>query len=146
MGRLPRSRRQSTPRRDSRAGRSPRHAQEGGALLCRGFGARPHADPQARPAEAKIITAIAIHGGAGAMPRRKMAPAASARYKAGLTRALEAGFAVLAKHGSAMDAVCAAVVELEDSPLFNAGRGACFNTDEKHELDASVMDGATLAA
>jgi beta-aspartyl-peptidase (threonine type) len=75
-----------------------------------------------------------------------MTPAASARYKAGLGRALEAGHAVLAKHGSAMDAVCAAVVELEDSPLFNAGRGACYNTDEKHELDASVMDGATLRA
>ncbi len=80
------------------------------------------------------------------MPRRQMTPAASARYKAGLARALDAGYAVLAKHGTAMDAVCAAVVELEDSPLFNAGRGACFNTDEKHELDASVMDGATLRA
>ena len=80
------------------------------------------------------------------MPRRKMTPAMSARYKAGLARALDAGYAVLAKRGTAMDAVCAAVVALEDSPLFNAGRGACFNTDEKHELDASVMDGATLRA
>jgi beta-aspartyl-peptidase (threonine type) len=75
-----------------------------------------------------------------------MTSALSARYKAGLARALDAGHAVLAKHGSAMDAVCAAVVELEDDPLFNAGRGACYNTDEKHELDASVMDGATLRA
>jgi len=74
-----------------------------------------------------------------------MTAAASRRYKAALTAALEAGYAVL-KHGSAMDAVCAAVVELEDSPLFNAGKGACYNTDEKHELDASVMDGATLRA
>jgi len=79
------------------------------------------------------------------MPRKKMTAAASRRYKAALTAALEAGYAVL-KHGSAMDAVCAAVVELEDSPLFNAGKGACYNTDEKHELDASVMDGATLRA
>jgi L-asparaginase / beta-aspartyl-peptidase len=92
------------------------------------------------------LIAIAIHGGAGAMPRRRMTAAASARYRAGLARALDAGYAVLAKHGTAMDAVCAAVVELEDSPLFNAGRGACFNTDERHELDASVMDGATLRA
>jgi L-asparaginase / beta-aspartyl-peptidase len=92
------------------------------------------------------LIALAIHGGAGAMPRRKMTPAAAARYKAGLARALEAGYAVLARHGTALDAVCAAVVELEDAPLFNAGRGACFNTDEKHELDASVMDGATLRA
>jgi beta-aspartyl-peptidase (threonine type) len=74
-----------------------------------------------------------------------MTAAASRRYKAALQEALEAGYAKL-KHGSAMDAVCAAVVELEDSPLFNAGRGACYNTDEKHELDASVMDGATLRA
>jgi isoaspartyl peptidase/L-asparaginase-like protein (Ntn-hydrolase superfamily) len=91
------------------------------------------------------LIAIAIHGGAGAMPRRKMTPAASARYKAGLARALEAGYQVLEK-GTSLDAVCAAVVALEDSPLFNAGRGACYNTDEKHELDASVMDGATLRA
>ena len=92
------------------------------------------------------MIALAIHGGAGAMARRKMAPAAAARYKAGLARALEAGHAVLVRQGSAVDAVCAAVVALEDSPLFNAGRGACYNTDERHELDASVMDGATLRA
>lgn len=91
------------------------------------------------------MIAIAIHGGAGAMARKKMTPAASRRYKTALLQALEAGYAVL-RHGAAMDAVCAAVVELEDSPLFNAGRGACYNTDEKHELDASVMDGATLRA
>ena len=80
------------------------------------------------------------------MPRRKMTPAASARYKAGLARALGAGYEVLKAGGKSLDAVCAAVVTLEDSPLFNAGRGACYNSDEKHELDASVMDGATLRA
>ena len=79
------------------------------------------------------------------MPRRKMTPAAAARYKAALAHALEAGYEVL-RRGNSLDAVCAAVVALEDSPLFNAGRGACYNTDEKHELDASVMDGATLRA
>ena len=88
---------------------------------------------------------IAIHGGAGAIARRKMTPAAEKRYHAGLARALEAGYETL-KNGAALDAVCAAVVALEDSPLFNAGRGACYNTDEKHELDASVMDGASLRA
>jgi beta-aspartyl-peptidase (threonine type) len=92
------------------------------------------------------LIAIAIHGGAGALPRRKMTPAASARYKAGLARALGAGYEVLKAGGKSLDAVCAAVVTLEDSPLFNAGRGACYNSDEKHELDASVMDGATLRA
>jgi beta-aspartyl-peptidase (threonine type) len=91
------------------------------------------------------LIAIAIHGGAGAMPRRKMTPAAAACYKAGLARALDAGYEILRK-GTSLDAVCAAVVQLEDLPLFNAGRGACYNTDEKHELDASVMDGATLRA
>ncbi|TMH65211.1 MAG: isoaspartyl peptidase/L-asparaginase [Betaproteobacteria bacterium] len=91
------------------------------------------------------MIALAIHGGAGAMPRRKMTPAAAARYKAALAHALEAGYEVL-RRGNSLDAVCAAVVALEDSPLFNAGRGACYNTDEKHELDASVMDGATLRA
>jgi beta-aspartyl-peptidase (threonine type) len=91
------------------------------------------------------LIALAIHGGAGAMPRRKMTPAAAARYKAGLAHALEAGYEVL-RRGNSLDAVCAAVVALEDSPLFNAGRGACYNSDEKHELDASVMDGATRRA
>ena len=80
------------------------------------------------------------------MPRRKMTPAARARYKAGLAKALDAGHEVLRGGGTSLDAVCAAVVALEDLPLFNAGRGACYNTDEKHELDASVMDGATRRA
>jgi len=92
------------------------------------------------------LIALAIHGGAGVMPRRGMTEARRARYEAGLARALDAGHAVLARGGSALDAVCAAVVALEDDPLFNAGRGACYNTDEEHELDAAVMDGATRRA
>jgi L-asparaginase / beta-aspartyl-peptidase len=91
------------------------------------------------------LIAIAIHGGAGTIARRKMTPARAARYEKALARALEAGYEVL-ETGRALDAVCAAVVELEDSPLFNAGRGACYNTDGKHELDAAVMDGATRRA
>ena len=90
--------------------------------------------------------AIAIHGGAGTAPRRAMSAALRRRYQHGLERALEAGHAVLARGGASLDAVCAAVVELEDSPLFNAGRGAVYNADGKHELDAGVMNGATLAA
>ncbi len=90
--------------------------------------------------------AIAIHGGAGTLPRRAMSIALRRRYERGLERALAAGHAVLAGGGSSLDAVCAAVVELEDSPLFNAGRGAVYNAEGKHELDAGVMDGATLAA
>jgi len=80
------------------------------------------------------------------MARRKMTPALAARYESALAQALDAGHGVLAKGGTALDAVCAAVVELENDALFNAGRGACYNTDEKHELDAAVMDGATRRA
>jgi len=79
------------------------------------------------------------------MARRKMTSALAARYEEALGRALDAGFETL-KNGTSLDAVCAAVVELEDNALFNAGRGACYNTDEKHELDAAVMDGATRRA
>ena len=75
-----------------------------------------------------------------------MTKGAQARYRAGLERALEAGYQVLKDNGSSLDAACAAVVVMEDSPLFNAGRGACYNADGKHELDASVMEGATLRA
>jgi isoaspartyl peptidase/L-asparaginase-like protein (Ntn-hydrolase superfamily) len=92
------------------------------------------------------LVAIAIHGGAGAIPRREMTKGAQARYHAGLERALEAGYRTLQQGGTSLDAVCAAVVVMEDSPLFNAGRGACYNADAKHELDASVMEGATRRA
>jgi isoaspartyl peptidase/L-asparaginase-like protein (Ntn-hydrolase superfamily) len=92
------------------------------------------------------LIALAIHGGAGTMARRKMTSALAARYEKALGESLDAGHAVLANGGTALDAVCAAVVELEDNALFNAGRGACYNSDEKHELDAAVMDGATRRA
>ena len=91
------------------------------------------------------MIALAIHGGAGTLSREVMSAARERQYKAALARALQAGHGAL-KTGTALDAVCAAVVEMEDSPLFNAGRGACYNTDEKHELDAALMDGATLRA
>ena len=73
--------------------------------------------------------------------------AATARaYHDSLARALAAGQAVLERHGRALDAVQAAVQVLEDDPLFNAGRGAAFAADGTNEMDASLMDGATLAA
>jgi beta-aspartyl-peptidase (threonine type) len=93
-----------------------------------------------------MTIAIAIHGGAGALSRREMTKAIQARYHAALGRALDAGHRILKDGGASLDAVCAAVVLMEDSPLFNAGRGACYNADGKHELDASVMEGATLRA
>jgi beta-aspartyl-peptidase (threonine type) len=85
---------------------------------------------------------IAIHGGAGV--RRSDKP--SARHRAALTRALEAGHEILEQGGTSLDAVVAAVVVLEDSPLFNAGRGSSFNSDGEIEMDASIMEGATLRA
>ena len=88
--------------------------------------------------------AIAVHGGAGVM--RRLTPMQQSMYCEGLTRALDAGYEVLARGGASLDAVSAAVVALEDDPLFNAGRGAVYNAAGKHELDASIMDGATLRA
>ena len=89
--------------------------------------------------------ALAIHGGAGALDPASP-PAEQQRFRDGLARALTAGRDVLAGGGSAVDAVERAVRVLEDDPLFNAGRGACYTADERHELDASIMDGRTLAA
>ncbi|HEU4924319.1 MAG TPA: isoaspartyl peptidase/L-asparaginase [Burkholderiales bacterium] len=84
---------------------------------------------------------IAIHGGAGVLHADKP----GARHRAALKRALEIGYECLVKK-TAVDAVVAAVVVLEDSPLFNAGRGSSFNTEGEIEMDASIMDGATLRA
>ncbi len=89
---------------------------------------------------------IAIHGGAGTIRRADMTAARAALYKDALGQALEAGHTVLQGGGTALDAVTAAVVAMEDSPLFNAGRGAVYNADGRHELDAAVMDGRTLRA
>ena len=89
---------------------------------------------------------IAIHGGAGTLPRAEMSADLERRYRSGLDAALGAGAAVLAAGGSSLDAVTRAVVSLEDEPLFNAGRGAVFTFDGRNELDASIMDGSTLAA
>lgn len=89
---------------------------------------------------------LAIHGGAGTILRSKMTPEREAAYHAGLQRALEAGRAVLADGGVALDAVTAAVMALEDEPLFNAGRGAVYTSAGKQEMDAAVMDGRDRAA
>src|SRR5438067_11164965 len=85
--------------------------------------------------------ALAIHGGAGTLRRGEMNAERAAQYHAGLRRALEAGRDVLVANGSALDAVTAAVVALEDDPLFNAGRGAVFTAAGTQEMDAAVTDG-----
>ena len=87
--------------------------------------------------------ALVIHGGAGIMSRADVAPGDEANIRADLDRALDAGYAVLNTGGSAMDAVQAAIVVMEDSPFFNAGKGSVFNAEGGHELDASIMDGRT---
>lgn len=87
-----------------------------------------------------------IHGGAGAIERSKMTPELEREYRAKLTEALEAGYRVLSNQGSSLDAVEAAIRIMEDSPLFNAGKGAVFTSEGTNELDSSVMDGRTLAA
>ena len=89
---------------------------------------------------------IAIHGGAGTLVKGMMTPELESRYKEALKIALEKGYAVLDKGGTAIDAVEEAVKLLEDSPLFNAGKGSVFTANETHEMDASIMDGKTLNA
>jgi beta-aspartyl-peptidase (threonine type) len=89
---------------------------------------------------------LALHGGAGTLPRSEMGGDVEARYRSGLALALAAGYAILEDGGTSLDAVTAAVVVLEDDPSFNAGRGAVFTLDGRHELDASIMDGSTLRA
>lgn len=87
--------------------------------------------------------ALAIHGGAGTIRRAELTPEKEVALRAGLEAALESGHAILRAGGSAIDAVTAAVVALEDDPLFNAGRGAVFTLEGRNELDAAVMDGAS---
>jgi beta-aspartyl-peptidase (threonine type) len=89
---------------------------------------------------------LLVHGGAGVIERSDMTPASEAAYRAGIRAALMTGHAVMAAGGSSLDAVAAAVCVLEDDPLFNAGRGAVFTADGTNELEAAIMDGATLRA
>ncbi|MGZ3457105.1 MAG: isoaspartyl peptidase/L-asparaginase family protein [Archangium sp.] len=89
---------------------------------------------------------IVIHGGAGVIKRESLSPEREAAVRAVLTESLKAGHAVLAKGGSSLDAVTAAIHVMEDSPLFNAGKGAVFNHDGKNELDAAIMNGRTREA
>ncbi|MBB5703222.1 isoaspartyl peptidase/L-asparaginase-like protein (Ntn-hydrolase superfamily) [Ochrobactrum daejeonense] len=88
---------------------------------------------------------IALHGGAGTILKTNMTPEKEAAYHAGLRACLQAGLDVLRDGGKSLDAVTASVIALEENPLFNAGRGAVFTTDETHEMDAAIMDGATRA-
>ncbi|HWP94655.1 MAG TPA: isoaspartyl peptidase/L-asparaginase [Gammaproteobacteria bacterium] len=100
-----------------------------------------NAAADASPAAGRSPIAIAVHGGAGTIRAEEMTPEKEAAYRAALEQALKAGYAMLESGGTSLAAVVAAVKVLEDSPLFNAGKGAVFNAEGKHELDAAVMEG-----
>jgi L-asparaginase / beta-aspartyl-peptidase len=89
---------------------------------------------------------LAVHGGAGTIERSNMTPEKERGYRAGLEHALKAGYEILQRGGSSLDATEAAVRVLEDDPHFNAGRGSVFTSAGTNEMDASIMDGKTLKA
>lgn len=89
---------------------------------------------------------MVIHGGAGTILKEKMTPAKEAAYTAALTKALQTGYDVIKSGKTSLDAVEATIHVLEDSPLFNAGKGAVFTHDGKNEMDAAIMDGKTQMA
>jgi beta-aspartyl-peptidase (threonine type) len=91
-------------------------------------------------------SALAIHGGAGTIHGSQMTPDLEREYRGGLETALKAGWDVLSKKGSSLDAVEAAVISLEDFPLFNAGRGSVFTNEGMNEMDAAIMDGSAMRA
>ena len=101
---------------------------------------------QSAAQEPRIEWGLVIHGGAGTIGRAAMTPEREQEYRAALTEALRAGHRIVESGGTSLDAVIAAIVVMEDSPLFNAGRGAVFTADGVNSLDASIMDGATLRA
>lgn len=90
--------------------------------------------------------AIAIHGGAGTILRKNMSPELELEYEKTLEKAIRTGHDVLKNGGTSLEAVQKAIMVMEDSPLFNAGKGAVFTNEGKNELDASIMDGKTLKA
>lgn len=100
----------------------------------------------ANAAPANPPIAIVIHGGAGTISPKDMTPALEAEYRSTLRQALTTGYAVLKKGGTSLDAVQAAIEVMEDSPLFNAGKGSVFTHDGKNEMDAAIMDGSNLKA
>lgn len=116
-------------------------------LLCFFILIAPLAGMSAEPVAASDHPiAIVIHGGAGTITRADMTPQMEAEYRAMLKQALDTGYAVLKRGGRSLDAVQAAIRVMEDSPLFNAGKGAVFAHNGKNEMDAAIMDGATLKA
>jgi beta-aspartyl-peptidase (threonine type) len=106
--------------------------------------AHPEIKQRQSPQDPRI--GFIIHGGAGVIKKGSLTPEREAEYKAKLTEALLSGYKALQDGKSSLDAVEIAIRIMEDSPLFNAGKGAVFTNDGRNELDASIMDGKTLAA
>ncbi len=94
----------------------------------------------------EVNWSIAIHGGAGTIEREKITPEKDAEIRAALNKALAEGSRILTAGGSAMDAITATIMLLENDPNFNAGKGAVFTWDKTNELDSSIMDGSDLSA
>ncbi|HFC01091.1 MAG TPA: isoaspartyl peptidase/L-asparaginase [Phaeodactylibacter sp.] len=94
----------------------------------------------------RLEYALAIHGGAGAISKKKMTPEKKKEYLAKLNEALSVGEKILKEGGTAMDAVTHTIMVMENSPLFNAGKGAVFTHEGKNELDAAFMEGKTMNA
>jgi beta-aspartyl-peptidase (threonine type) len=117
-------------------------------LLASGAMLQPGTTVMAAPVAAKGSHqwAVVLHGGAGVIERKSMTKERDEAYRTALTGAIQTAASVLDKGGSSMDAVEAAIRIMEDDPMFNAGKGAVFTADGKNELDAAMMDGATLKA
>jgi beta-aspartyl-peptidase (threonine type) len=103
---------------------------------------KPIAGNEGKPGPITIV----IHGGAGTILKKNMTPEREKAYHEALETALDSGYAVLERGGKSVDAVIAAIRVMEDSPLFNAGKGAVFTNEGRNELDASIMDGSNLMA
>src|SRR5437763_7656031 len=100
----------------------------------------------ATTASAQVEPMLVMDGGAGTITRASMTPEMEKQYRETLEQALRAGHAVLMKGGASLDAVESSIRILEDSPLFNAGKGAVFTHDGKNEMDSAIMNGKTMAA
>lgn len=113
-------------------------------IMATGLVATPAQAQTTAPDPTRIT--LVIHGGAGTITKALMTPEKEKAYNDALNQALQTGYAILKKGGTSLDAVEAAVRVMEDSPLFNAGKGAVFTHDGRNEMDAAIMDGATLKA
>jgi L-asparaginase / beta-aspartyl-peptidase len=116
-------------------------------MMVPGGSERPaRAQPRGRDKDVVKDVVFAIHGGAGPLRREDFTPELEAEYRGALTEAVRRGYDVINNGGDGVEATERAITFFEDSPLFNAGKGAVFTTDGANELDSSIMDGSNLDA